>query len=46
MWPKIEDRKIIYVIGKQGNVQSLYGCHRVARFDITDKTANLLHIMS
>ena len=52
---QMEDRKIIWVIGKQGNegkswfqsyIQSLYGSHRVARFDITNKTADLLHIMS
>ena len=52
---EMEDRKIIWVIGKQGNegkswfqsyIQSLYGSHRVARFDITNKTADLLHIMS
>ena len=52
---EMEDRKIIWVIGKQGNegkswfqsyIQSFYGSHRVARFDITNKTADLLHIMS
>ena len=52
---QMEDRKIIWVIGKQGNegkswfqsyIQSFYGSHRVARFDITNKTADLLHIMS
>ena len=52
---EMEDRKIIWVIGKEGNegkswfqsyLQSLYGNHRVARFDITNKTADLLHIMS
>ena len=52
---EMEDRKIIWVIGKEGNegkswfqsyLQSLYGNHRVARFDITNKTVDLLHIMS
>ena len=52
---EMEDRKIIWVIGKEGNegkswfqsyLQSLYGNHRVARFDITNKTTDLLHIMS
>ena len=45
----------IWVIGRQGNeeksliqsyIQSLYVSHRVARFDITNKKADLLHIMS
>ena len=49
------DRKIIWVKGEQGNegkswlqsyIQSRYGTHRVARFDITNKTSDLLHIMS
>ena len=52
---KMNDRKIIWVIGKYGNegkswfqsyYQSLHGVHRVARFDITNKAADLLHIMS
>ena len=43
------------MIGRNGNegkswfqsyYQSLYGVHHVARFDITNKTADLLHIMS
>ena len=50
-----DDRKIIWVKGEQGNegkswlqsyIQSRYGTHRVARFDITNKTSDLLHIMS
>ena len=50
----MNDRKIIWVKGEKGNegkswfqsyVQSLHGAHRVARFDITNKTADLLHIM-
>ena len=49
------DRKIIWVKGQNGNegkswfqsyLQSLHGTHRVARFDITNKTSDLLHIMS
>ena len=49
------DRKIIWVKGKYGNegkswfqsyLQSLHGVHRVARFDITNKSSDLLHIMS
>ena len=49
------DRKIIWVKGKDGNkgkswfqsyLQSLRGVHRVARFDITNKSSDLLHIMS
>ena len=49
------DRMIIWVIGQKGNkekswfqscIQSLYGSHRIARFDITNKTDDLLHIMS
>ena len=52
---QLDDRQIIWVKGQHGNegkswfqsyVQSLYGAHRVARFDITNKTADLLHIMS
>ena len=52
---EMDDRKIIWVVGKKGNegkswfqsyLQSLHGEHRVARFDITSKTADLLHIMS
>ena len=52
---EMDDRKIIWVVGKKGNegkswfqfyLQSLHGEHRVARFDITNKTADLLHIMS
>ena len=52
---EMNDRKIIWVVGKEGNegkswfqsyLQSLHGEHRVARFDITNKTADLLHIMS
>ena len=51
---QMNDRKIMWVKGKDGNVgkswfqsyvQSLHGAHRVARFDITNKTADLLHIM-
>ena len=51
----MDDRKIIWVKGQHGNegkswfqsyLQSLYGSHRVARFDITNKTADLLHIMT
>ena len=51
---EMNDRKIIWVKGEKGNegkswfqsyVQSLHGAHRVARFDITNKTADLLHIM-
>ena len=47
--------KIIWLIGRNGNerkswfqsyIQSLYGSHRAARFDIINKTADLLHIMS
>ena len=49
------NRKIIWVKGEQGNegkswlqsyIQSRYGTHRVIRFDITNKTSDLLHIMS
>ena len=52
---QMDDRKIIWVIGREGNegkswfqsyLQSLYGSNRAARFDITNKTADLLHIMS
>ena len=52
---QMDDRKIIWVKGQHGNegkswfqsyVQSLYGSHRVARFDITNKTSDLLHIIS
>jgi hypothetical protein len=52
---QMDDRKISWVIGREGNegkswfqsyLQSLYGSHRAARFDITNKTADLLHIMS
>ena len=52
---QMDDRKIIWVIGREGNegkswfqsyIQSLYGSNRAARFDITNKTADLLHIMS
>ena len=52
---EMNDRKIIWIVGKEGNegkswfqsyLQSLHGEHRVARFDITNKTADLLHIMS
>jgi len=52
---EMNDRKIIWVKGEKGNegkswfqsyVQSLHGAHRVARFDITNKTADLLHIMT
>ena len=51
----MNDRKIIWVRGQKGNegkswfqsyLQSLYGAHRVARFDITNKTSDLLQIMS
>ena len=52
---QMNDRKINWVIGREGNegkswfqsyLQSLYGSNRLARFDITNKTADLLHIMS
>ena len=52
---EMNDRKIIWVKGEKGDegkswfqsyVQSLHGAHRVARFDITNKTADLLHIMT
>ena len=49
---EMEDQKIILVIGKEGKswfqsyIQSLYGNNRVARLDIINKTADLLHIMS
>ena len=51
----MNERKIMWVIGRkdkegkpqfQSYIQSLYGSHHVARFDITNKTADLLHIMS
>ena len=51
----MNDRMIIWVMGRKGNeskswfqsyIQSLHGAHRVARFDITNKTSDLLHIMS
>ena len=51
----MNNRKIIWIKGAEGNegiswfqsyLQSLYGSHRVARFDITNKSADLLHIMS
>ena len=51
----ITDRNIIWLIGRKGNegkswfqsyIQNLYGSHRVARFDITNKTDDLFHIMS
>ena len=46
---------IIWVMGRKGNegkslfqsyIQSLHRAYRVARFDITNKTTDLLHIMS
>ena len=46
---------IIWLMGRKSNegkswfqsyIQSLHGAHRVARFDITNKTSDLLHIMS
>ena len=46
---------IIWVMGRKGNegkslfqsyIQSLHRAHRVARFDITNKTSDLLHITS
>ena len=52
---QMDDWKIIWVIGLEGNegkswfksyIQSLYGSHRAARFDITNKTVDLLHIIS
>ena len=52
---QMNDRMIIWVMGRKGNegkswfqsyIQSLHGAHRVARFDITNKTSDLLHIMS
>ena len=52
---EMNDRMIIWVMGRKGNegkswfqsyIQSLHGSHRVARFDITNKTSDLLHIMS
>ena len=52
---ELNDRKIIWIKGAQGNegkswfqsyIQSLFGSHRVVRFDITNKTSDLLHIMS
>ena len=52
---KMSDRNIVWVIGRNGNegkswfqsyYQSLHGVHHVARFDITNKAADLLHIMS
>ena len=51
----MNDRQIIWIKGKDGNegkswfqsyLQSLFGAHRVARFDITNKTSDLLHIMT
>ena len=51
----MNDYKIMWLIGREGNegkswfqfyISSLDGSHRVARFDITNKTADLLHIMS
>ena len=51
----MSDRMIVWVIGTNGNerkswfpsyYQSLYGVHRGARFDITNKAADLLHIVS
>ena len=48
---EINDRQIIWIKGKDGNegkswfqsyLQSLHGSHRVARFDITNKTSDLL----
>ena len=52
---EMNDRKIIWIKGKDGNegkswfqsyLQSLHGEQRVARFDITNKTSDLLHIMT
>ena len=51
---QINHRKIIWVKGDHGKegkswfqsyIQSLHGAHCVTRFDITNKTADLLHIM-
>ena len=51
---QMNDRMIIWVMGRKGNegkswfqsyIQSLHGAHRVARFDITNKTSDLLHII-
>ena len=48
-------RKIIWIFGRKGNdgkswfkscIQSLYASHCAARFDIINKTADMLHIMS
>ena len=50
----LDDRKIIWMIGREGKegkswfqsyIQSQYRSHCAARFDITNKTADLLHIM-
>ena len=52
---QMNDRMIIWIMGRKGNegkswfqsfIQSSYGAHRVARFDVTNKTSDLLHIMS
>ena len=52
---QLNDRQIIWVKGAEGNegkswfqsyLQSYYGTHRVARFDISNKTSDLLHIIS
>ena len=52
---QMNDRKIVWIKGADGNegkscfqsyLQSFYGSHRVARFDITNKTSDLLHIIS
>ena len=52
---QMNDRKIIWIKGADGNegkswfqsyLRSFYGSHRVARFDITNRTSDLLHIIS
>ena len=49
------EREIIWIKGTQGNegkswfqtyLQSLYGTSRVARFDMTSKSSDILHIMT
>ena len=51
----MNDRKIIWITGQEGNegkywfesyIRSLYGSYLVAHFDIINKIAVLLHIMS
>ena len=52
---KFNDREIIWVKGTQGNegkswfqeyVQSFYGVSRVVRFDITNKSSDIVHILT